>query len=431
MSGKLLTKWMVLKRGYAHLLKFDPGQPRNERGRWVEEGELSTSMEAQRGKVLDAIMKHFGADWMAALLKLEKEGALEDVIQGRLAVERLRKREGYADILKFDPAQPRDEDGKWVRGAFRSSLEQKRRNFWAHVKRIEHSNKQFERRRQEMIDAWKAWADDTKNRKKPLKPDGAAAKKLDSYKKAKALEDALHQFSEGQANFHTNINQGLELLKVPVQDRSKLVFEDDAQAPLHPTVVARARQMLENFKQFDGSGAFVPMKFEAARLEKFKEVFGPGVELEQYEDGTFAIKSKLKLGRAENGRAHATFSGINVTVRGDMDRQIYHEVAHHIEMKSREVLEGAIALRESLASKPREEYKLKEKNPGLGDDEVALRGNFPDPYTAKLYPQDISTEMVSTGVESYLSDPITFARTRPEHFNFIFDVMHGKYRSTP
>ena len=56
-------------------------------------------------------------------------------------------------------------------------------------------------------------------------------------------------------------------------------------------------------------------------------------------------------------------------------------------------------------------------------------GSFPIRTLAKLYPNDQATEMVSTGVESYLADPLTFARTRPEHFNLIFDIMQGKYRT--
>jgi hypothetical protein len=107
---------------------------------------------------------------------------------------------------------------------------------------------------------------------------------------------------------------------------------------------------------------------------------------------------------------------------------VWHEVAHHIEMKSPAVLRAAVAFRESLADKPLETYKLNTVRPSLGDDEVALKGKFPDPYVGKLYPGDIATEIVSTGVHSYIADPVSFARDRPEHFKFIFDVMHGKYR---
>jgi hypothetical protein len=103
-------------------------------------------------------------------------------------------------------------------------------------------------------------------------------------------------------------------------------------------------------------------------------------------------------------------------------------MAHHIELRSPAVLKGALALRESLADSPREVYKLNTVRPSLGPDEEAVRGTFPDPYVGKVYPKDLATEIVSTGVESYIADPIRFAQERPEHFGFIFDVLHGKYR---
>jgi hypothetical protein len=340
------------------------------------------------------------------------------------------QRPDYGHILKFDPSEARNpkgsgrEAGRWAR----SPLEQKRRDFMALIKREDRGEGQLDKLRAGLNEAWKAWADDTKNRKKPLKPDGAAAKKLESYKRAKALEDTFHaQFAATSEKRRAFEKQAKEMLKVPVDQRSPVLFKEDPKAPLHPAVVTRAKQILETFKQFDGSGAFIPLSFPADKVQAFRDAFGDDTPLVQNKDGTYALESKLRLSKSESGRAHATIQGIAVGGR-DLEREVSHEVAHHIEFKSHAVLQAAVALRESLANTPREVYSLYANNKALEQDEVAVRGNFPDPYSGKIYPQDISTEMVSTGVESYLSDPVHFARTRPEHFNFIFDVMHGKYR---
>lgn len=343
----------------------------------------------------------------------------------------------FTDILKFDPGQARDPKGTHTGGRFakenRSAIDQKRRDFMALIKRSDREEGHLNRMRVGTADAWKVWVADIQNRKKPLKPDGAAAKKLESYKHAKTLETAFHaQYDISMAKSRALEAQAKEMLKVPVDQRSKLTFKDDPQAPLGPFVVARAQKALETFRQFDGSGAFEAVKFPADKLDDIKKIFGGENPFVQNADGTYSIPTKLTLGKTE-GRAHATPFGIHVVSRmgaSDMEGQVFHEVAHHIEMNRSEVKKAAIAFRESMANQPREVYKLKDVSPGLRDDELAVRGKFPDPYVGKIYPDDISTEVVSTGVESYLRNPVSFARDRPEHFNFIFDVMHGKYRST-
>lgn len=338
----------------------------------------------------------------------------------------------YAQILKFDEGQhPRHPGGTAEGGRFaRSPHEQKRRDFMALVKREEREEVNLQRMRVEVAGLWKVWADDTKNRKKPLKPDGAAAKKLESYKKAKALEDVFHaRFDTSREKQRELTKQAHELLKVSEEQRSKVTFKEDKQSPFPSH--QRAEKVLSDFNQFDGSGAFIPATFPAdTNVENVTKIFGGVNPFVKNPDGTYAIPSTLLLGKSNTKRAYATGLGINL-VAGmgvELERSLYHEVAHHIEVNLPGALRAAIELRESLANKPREVFKLKEVNPALGDDEIAVRGKFPDPYVGKLYPNDSATELISMGVESYMVDPVGFARNRPEHFNLIFDVMHGKYR---
>lgn len=311
-----------------------------------------------------------------------------------------------------------------------SPIDRKRHEFMAVVKAGEDDNAHLDELRDGMRDAWQVWADDTKNRPRPLKPDGAAAKKLDSYKKAKALEEAFHkEFDASSARDRARNQQALEMLKVPEADRSALTFTNDEHAPLHPGVAGTAKRALATFRQFDGSGVFVPLRIPADKVEQFREVFGDKTPLRENADGTFSIPETLKLAKSATDRAHATFNAVNMSgAARNLDEVVYHEVAHHIEMRSGSVLKAAIEFRESQADKPREVYKLKTILSALNDTEEAVRGKFPDPYVGKIYPHDMATEVVSTGVASYILDPIRFAKDRPEHFKFIFDVMHGKYR---
>jgi hypothetical protein len=341
--------------------------------------------------------------------------------------------EPYARILKFDPSQPRDPKGTTTGGQFargsRSPLEQKRRDFQALLKREAREEVHLNHLRVDLLKKWTVWSEEIKNRKKPLKPDGAAAKKLDSYKEAKALEDDFHrkynEVSERQRKF---LGQAHEMLKVPSEMRSKVMFTDNPQNPLHPGVSARTKMALQVFRAFDGSGAFEPVKFPAEKLDEIIKIFGGENPFVQNEDGTYSIPVSLKLSKATSGRANADIAGVNIAGGNELERQVYHEVAHHIEMRRSEVLKAAIDFRERQANTPREVYKLNTIKPGLEDDEIAVRGNFLDPYTGKIYREDIATEIVSTGVEAYIMDPVSFARNRPEHFNLIFDIMHGKYR---
>jgi hypothetical protein len=302
--------------------------------------------------------------------------------------------------------------------------------FVALVKKGEDTEDALNVMRNDIKAASDAWRKDITERKRPLKADGAAAKKLDSYKKMEALSATFHAaYDEAQKQRAEANAQAKELLKVPHEERSKLTFTSTQE--LHGAVEAGANRALATFRQYDGSGAFVPHKYPGDQIEKFREIFGDKTPLVTNPDGTFSIPATLRLGRAKDGRANATLGGINIGTARELDRTVYHEIAHHIEMNHSAVLKAAVELRESLATKPREVYALNTVHGGLDAHEHALRGNFPDPYSAKLYPDDIATEMVSTGVEAYIMDPIGFSKSRPEHFKFIFDVMHGKYRSKP
>ena len=94
---------------YQRILKFDRNQPRNDAGRWIEMGlegagevNINEGHDKALGKALDKIMKVFGADWLSALARLDKDGALPYVLSGELDLEKLAKTPAFATILKSE-----------------------------------------------------------------------------------------------------------------------------------------------------------------------------------------------------------------------------------------------------------------------------------------------------------------------------------------
>lgn len=337
----------------------------------------------------------------------------------------------FVAVLKFSPDQARDPKGTPTGGRFaRGPIEQKYRNVLAKIRQSQREYGHVDRLRQAMRAAWQVWSKDlVEGRKKPLKADGQAAKKLESYKKAQALENELHaRIDTADAEHRTRVQQIKDMLKVPVDQRSKVMFTEDTVSPIHSALKRSAEVALETFRQYDGSGAFDPIKLPPEITRERAETFLGKGNFVETADGRLEIPVTLRLGKAVSGRASANMAGILIHGR-ELEREVFHEVAHHLEFKNGAILRASVELREKLAAPGHQIYQLNELNKGLGNEEIALRGNFPDPYSAKIYPSDISTEMVSTGVESYLLDPVRFAEDRPEHFKFIFEMMHGKYRN--
>ncbi len=127
LADQLLAEYenrFTVKREYLSVLKFDPGQARDAQGRWAEENSaslvesLKPEHVKQLGAVIDKLSETFGYDWMTALVKLTKEGAIPLVLSGELDLNKLVKTPAFAAILKFDPAQPREPAGSPKGGEF-------------------------------------------------------------------------------------------------------------------------------------------------------------------------------------------------------------------------------------------------------------------------------------------------------------------------
>jgi hypothetical protein len=348
----------------------------------------------------------------------------------------------YLSVLKWDESRhPRDKEGQWtnvvgvVRGVPRTSSEQARRDLVALGQRAELHERRRSRVAEAARTAWGVWVKDTQNRKKPLKPDGAAAKKLPSYQAAqKADEVARAAFNTSYEAFQAANKEALRQLVVPESERSRVKFRvPTGQLHSDPTVEAiiarRAEDALAVLRQYDGSGTLLGPAIPADQVEKAKEILGnPPMETDP--DGTIRIVKNLRLTRAPGPRAAASPFGVQIGDTRDLDRVVYHEVGHHIEFASQEIYEAAVAVRTALAtSTTTQSMNTLMKSSGFREDEIGVPGRFLDAYAGKVYPSEAAaTEMMALGVEWYLTDPIRFAREAPEHFKFTWDVMHGKYR---
>ena len=163
---------------------------------------------------------------------------------GQIAKQHQPKTLTYRDKLAFllggegsgnfgHAGRPGEVGGSAPDGEGDSHIDLKRHEFMAVVKSIDDDNAHLDELRKGLNDAWIDWSKDTQNRKRPLKPDGAAAKKLDSYKRVKALEEAFHkEFEASSERDRARIQQAREMLKVPESDRSDVEFKDDTKSPV-------------------------------------------------------------------------------------------------------------------------------------------------------------------------------------------------------
>jgi hypothetical protein len=113
---------------------------------------------------------------------------------------------------------------------------------------------------------------------------------------------------------------------------------------------------------------------------------------------------------------------VNASIGADKGAVI-HELGHHIEHHDRLI---ARATHEFLVRRTKKETpkKLAELLPGrnFSNDEVSKPDKFYDPYMGKIY-NDMSSEILSMGMELFYENPVRFARLDPQTFDFVYAVL--------
>lgn len=140
--------------------------------------------------------------------------------------------------------------------------------------------------------------------------------------------------------------------------------------------------------------------------------------------------------RHSKSRAKYDRGTIFVNTDSDADRRtIAHESAHGFEKQGNDILRMANEFLDYRT--PGEKLvKLKKIYPNYNyrHDELTRPDKFKDAYVGKMYGfqgKQIFTEVVSMGMEYLYADPLEFALSDPEYFDFITTITRGKKWSPP
>lgn len=132
----------------------------------------------------------------------------------------------------------------------------------------------------------------------------------------------------------------------------------------------------------------------------------------------------------------SVYGGDRVTIGEKNPAAAAHEIAHHIETNSSQILTLTRAyLQQRTAGKPLRKMRDLERESGgnrnySDDTEVGWDGGFSNAYTGKFYDDGrggiSATEVFSMGVQQMIENPARFAREDPDHFAFMIDVLQDR-----
>ena len=159
-------------------------------------------------------------------------------------------------------------------------------------------------------------------------------------------------------------------------------------------------------------------KAVAEGAEEFGKIVGKGHDIE----GRYVF-----YGKAESGRAHYGMNGAIYLGKDSGTRVVVHELGHWLEDFDEGVHKRAVAfLERRTAGEPVK--SLADIFPGASYDsyEMTKVDKFIHPYMGKIYSGGRATEIISMGLEQLYSDPLGFARTDPDYFDFIWNLLRGR-----
>lgn len=160
---------------------------------------------------------------------------------------------------------------------------------------------------------------------------------------------------------------------------------------------------------------------------KDASVFDAGFDfVNKLASGTVAAD---KVGiRRQAARAYAAVDGSFIDMAVADAASVVHELGHIIEQRNPGILKASIAFRAGRTQGDRPLWL----GPGFDPDELALEDAWVKRggslYTGKLYRdpktgKDYGSEILSSGLERLLRDPIGFAKEDPEHLQFILEAI--------
>jgi len=108
-----------------------------------------------------------------------------------------------------------------------------------------------------------------------------------------------------------------------------------------------------------------------------------------------------------------------------------HELGHWLEDRDRDVHTKALNFLNRRTSGERP-IKMRDARPGMGYDdyEITKVDKFKSPYMGKVYQSKsrgmYATEIVSMGLEELYKDAAGFARSDPDYFDFMYNLLRGQ-----
>lgn len=145
------------------------------------------------------------------------------------------------------------------------------------------------------------------------------------------------------------------------------------------------------------------------------------------DEGTWPVV----VNKTDTGRAFYWSAKVYLDEASDASVFV-HEMGHWLEDSYLEILEEALDFydRRTLG----EQVTTLNEIYGVSyydNDEVTKVDNFVSPYMGKVYESErrgrYATEIVSMGLELFYRDPHTLASRDPEYFDFIYDLVRGRY----
>ena len=123
-----------------------------------------------------------------------------------------------------------------------------------------------------------------------------------------------------------------------------------------------------------------------------------------------------------------TYSKCNVVgLKQFIRRELYHEIGHCIEQSDKVVHTACVEFLDNRTSGSLFRLADYYGDPRY-DDEVAQFGGFFNVYTGKRVKYDLSTEVLSTGLEYFVTDEgiMKLYEYDREHFEFILNIIVGE-----
>lgn len=156
---------------------------------------------------------------------------------------------------------------------------------------------------------------------------------------------------------------------------------------------------------------------------------------------------KARVITRDGGRAFSAPLGIVGISESQSPSVVVHEFAHIAERTDKSILKSAIAFREKRRADAGQKYEklndIEKRKTGVagtfGGDEEGFEDKFFDAYCGKRYRTQVvaglpvyfpqtGTEIVSMGAQKMYEDPVGFAKSDPEYFQFTLTALQGNRR---